>query len=939
MQDFKFKKTVLAGVAACLFATLSSGALAQAVASAKSTAGGYRIAIPVHGLVVKDSWPTGPFGPYDPADPTHPNHPANPANAQLEPTLAPASMSFGARQAGETDVSQVVHLANTHTTKTLTVARVALEGTGADQYSFERDCSGVKLVPGEVCDIKVLFTPQVGFAGQALAQIVVEHNGDNGALAATSSGQSAAPSASLKADAFGAVNVGSSRTVDATLTNTGIGPLKLVSTTPAVTGDGFTFVETDCKAVLPVKGTCNATLQFVASSTQVHTGKLVWASNAGDLTVSLSGSGLQSDLRMTPTAVPGFGKLGDGKTATSGVITLKNTGNAPATGLSINAGDPARGFSITDSTCAASLAASSQCTFKVHFAPTQSGAYRSELQVMLGQDVKASSSLTGASASAALVFSPTVQYVATLAGSTQNWHYLVTNSGDKPVKLDTVKIELSDPSVMRSTRIFPEDSCTDDTIPAYSSCKIWFNSGAEDGHYSQDFQRTLIEADGNSYDLQMRMWADAVKPVFTPQPASIDFGSISEGDTALSQLLTLKLSATNSARVWLKWAMPTGYELVESTCSDTVPSTTTCVLKVRFAPTAPGTYNGDLTVTTARVGQAAATNYSTSIALRGTAVAMQAPGLQGGKFPGVVAVGQSDSANFTFFNPSSQALAISALSSTNSAFAVTAGSCSGSIPAGGKCSGAVRFTPVDGSTVSAELQLTANGVKYTLPLTATGGVPQMVATPATYVWPVPVYLYSVGGYQNMPIKAFSFKNIGTAALASATMASDNAGVKVSSNNFGCAGGVPSGQSCAASIYLNTYAVGNIKGNLIIEGPGSKTLVPYEVTVVDTAVVPRVSKDFTAVSVGKATTALYKVTNDEGIGLIQMGAASLSGNTQEYTLGKGTNCGSVLYMPKGGSCDVEIIHTPNAVGQRPPATLTIAMGGHVRKLEVSAPPAQ
>lgn len=938
MHSTTFKKSALSVLLSGLFTSLCAVAQPQEAPGSKASSEiKYRVRIPVAGLVVKGSWPTGPFGPYDPNNPSHPNHPDNPANAALEPSLAPASLAFGIRQAGEESSVQEIWIRNTHSTKTLKVLRVSLEGPAADQYALKKACDSTELAPGESCAIEVQFIPVLGFTGLAAAQVVVESNGDTGSLSSSAAGSSVAPSGALSAPAFGAVNVGSSRTVEASLSNTGIGPLKLMSAQPQMTGDGFSFVETNCESPLPVGGSCATTLQFIPGEAQAHTGSVTWATSGGNVSASLSGSGLQSSLRMTPSAIPGFGKVGEGKSATSPLITLRNEGNGAASGMRINTGLTSSGFAVEGSTCGDTLAAGAQCTFKVRFTPSQPGSFRSELQVLLGSETQASSSLTGSSTNAALIVRAYNAYIASIVGNPLLWGYGVVNGSDKPIKLTSVEHTLSNPSVMFSSRQTREASCQNDVVPAGGTCFLYFLSGGTDGHNVNDYQLTSItDQDNNTYELKMQMWADAVKPVVGPT-SSADFGSIVQGDAVESSWFTLSLSSTNNTPATLSWTVPEGFELSESTCPDNSSSQFQCQFKVRFAPTAARVYNDTLTVSVGRPVNGA-TSFSTGINVRGTAQAMQSPGLQGAKFAGVVPVGASGTAKFSFFNPTASALSVSGVSSSNSAFAVDAGSCSGGVPAGGGCSGTLTFTPAAEGAASGLLQIATSAGTFSLAHSAQAGLPRLGANYPSLDGGS-IYIDNVLlGHNYYAGPALTITNTGSAPLKSAKFYSDDPRVGMTANSFGCSGGISAGESCVMDLYVRTTEVGPITANLVVEGPGASVKIPVTVTGRDTAITPKLVSNFGPAAVGSASTAMYRVANDENLGILGIGTATLTGNTQEFTLSKGTTCGSDYLMHRGHACDISVVFTPTEEGQRPPATLSIDIGGHTRTIELSAPPA-
>jgi hypothetical protein len=76
-----------------------------------------------------------------------------------------------------------------------------------------------------------------------------------------------------------------------------------------------------------------------------------------------------------------FGSVTVGNTATPQTVTITNTGNATATGISALAVSDTTDYSIASNTCSTSLAASATCTFAVGFKPLSSGSLPATITV------------------------------------------------------------------------------------------------------------------------------------------------------------------------------------------------------------------------------------------------------------------------------------------------------------------------------------------------------------------------------------------------------------------------------------------------------------------------------------------------------------------------------------------------------------------------------
>jgi hypothetical protein len=74
-------------------------------------------------------------------------------------TFSPASLDFGTRRLGTQSAAQAVVITNSGTAD-LNVAKVALTGADASDFSAQNTCVGVAIAPGNTCTVNVLFAPQ-----------------------------------------------------------------------------------------------------------------------------------------------------------------------------------------------------------------------------------------------------------------------------------------------------------------------------------------------------------------------------------------------------------------------------------------------------------------------------------------------------------------------------------------------------------------------------------------------------------------------------------------------------------------------------------------------------------------------------------------------------------------------------------------------------------
>jgi hypothetical protein len=193
--------------------------------------------------------------------------------------------------------------------------------------------------------------------------------------------------------AWGKVVVGeTSAGKTVTVSNTGSATLNISSITTS--GDFALAAATKpCGSTLAVGKTCQIKVTFTPTVVGVETGTLTINDNASNSpqTVALSGTG-GIPAALTPASVT-YAARTVGTTSPAKVFTLTNHLNVALTSVSISTtGD----FSVSTTSCGASVAALGTCTISVVFTPTATGTRTGTLQVSdSANNSPQTSSLTG----------------------------------------------------------------------------------------------------------------------------------------------------------------------------------------------------------------------------------------------------------------------------------------------------------------------------------------------------------------------------------------------------------------------------------------------------------------------------------------------------------------------------------------------------------------
>jgi hypothetical protein len=160
-----------------------------------------------------------------------------------------------------------------------------------------------------------------------------------------------------------------------TLTNTSTGTLQISTIMPS--GD-FAISANTCGATLAGKKSCKVSITFTPMALGKLTGTLTFTDNAinSPQTVPLSGTGVKP-ATLTPASTV-YAQQIVGTTSAAKTFTLTNNQPVGLTGIAISTTGH---FSVSATTCGASLNTKANCTISVTFSPTQTGTQTGQLVV------------------------------------------------------------------------------------------------------------------------------------------------------------------------------------------------------------------------------------------------------------------------------------------------------------------------------------------------------------------------------------------------------------------------------------------------------------------------------------------------------------------------------------------------------------------------------
>jgi len=288
-------------------------------------------------------------------------------------TFSTNSLSYGIQVVGTGSASQSVTLTNIGSAP-LSIFGIKITGANASSFIFGNTC-GSSLAGGASCTIHGHFAPTV--TGPLSASIVITDSspGSPQTVALTCTGVVPEVSLSAVSLTYGLQAVGtSSASQSVTLTNTGGGPLTIISiNVSGADASSFVFANT-CTSSLAAGSSCTIHGHFAPTATGPMTAAIVITDHAGDSpqSITLTGTGATPAASLSATSLT-YAPQAVGTESASQSVTLTNTGNFPLGIISIRVTGANASSFVFANNCGSSLAAGSSCTIHGHFAPTMTG--------------------------------------------------------------------------------------------------------------------------------------------------------------------------------------------------------------------------------------------------------------------------------------------------------------------------------------------------------------------------------------------------------------------------------------------------------------------------------------------------------------------------------------------------------------------------------------
>ncbi|MET0068538.1 MAG: choice-of-anchor D domain-containing protein [Candidatus Thiodiazotropha sp.] len=394
--------------------------------------------------------------------------------------------------------------------------------------------------------------------------------------------------------------------------------------------------------------------------------------------------------------------------------------------------------------------------------------------------------------------------------------------------------------------------------------------------------------------------------IVSVSPASLDFGGIGVGGS--SGVMTVTFSNDNSADVIdFTSITATGDFSIVNNCPVILDELTTCTVDVTFNPTASGPLSGTLTFDGfdhSVVLGASFLPFTETVSLSGTGLSGDL-GFEGNAVDlGTVSVNTtSQSVPVPLLNTGNAGVDISSINAT-APFAQT-NDCPATLGAGTSCTIMVNVTATTLGSQSGTLSVNGTGpqgaVSQSISLLADAVGEALILSPASVSFPAtPVNTESSA-------QTVTVTNGGTSVLAGLLVSIN--GDFTQTNN--CAASLDPGQSCSVSVAALPTMAGDISGSLEVSATSAGQSVSRTTSLTVTAITPNVVTSDTQLSFPDAS--VDTPSQPQVVTVSNQGTAAVTVNTitTEGDFSQSNNCGTQIAA--GGSCDIEVVFTPQTTG--------------------------
>ena len=500
--------------------------------------------------------------------------------SQGQLTASPSALNLGSVQVGSTQ-SQSLTLTNA-TTSTVNISQVAASGTG---FNVSGVALPLAIAAGQTQSFSVSFSPTA--AGNASGNVnIVSDAAANPSINVALTAVGVTPgslTSNPSALSFSTVQVGSSQTLGASITNSGGSSVSVSSA--AVSGTGFTLSGIALPITLSPGQSKNFSVTFKPQSSGAAKGQIAVSSTAtnSNLGIALTGDAVMAGTLGASAATVSFGSVPVGSSQ-SQPETVTNSGGSSVT-IS-QASTTGSGFSVSGLSLPMTLAPGQSASFSLLFAPASGGSKTGTLNI--ASDASNSSlavALSGSGQTPGMLSASisTISFGGIAVGNSGSQQETLTNTGGTDVKVSAAAVSGNDFSITGL-------SLPMTLIPGQS---FTFGVSYTPASGGSDSGSIAITSDAANATLTVVLSGSGTVPgQLGISPSTLDFGTVIVGQ---NKSMTANLSASGSNVTVSSASVTTSeYKLSGVSFPFTVTAGQSVPVTVVFTPQASGTAGATL---------------------------------------------------------------------------------------------------------------------------------------------------------------------------------------------------------------------------------------------------------------------------------------------------------------------------------------------------------
>ena len=648
--------------------------------------------------------------------------------------ITPDSHAFGSIQQMTPGTSQVFTVKNAGqaTTGLLTAT---ISGTDGGDFTISANsCNGFTLVTAATCAVTVQFTPFT--SGSKLASLAVAGVSGETGVAQLSGRSLANPAITITptTKSFNAVTVNQNASATFSIANpggvaTGIPVVTLAGVAAADSGQfSIAAGSNGCIAALPAMGSCTITVRFAPTTIDVKNATLTVSASPGtSATATLTGTGIApGKLSMSPLNQD-FGSLLQGtKSPTPVTFVLSNSGASPTGTLQASIAGTTEFQIMTDNCSQKVLAPLSMCTVSVVFAPNSASPSGSLQIVATGPADSTSAGLTGIGLlPAKLVITPTsAPFVDTLVSQPSSQvSFTIRNTGG--VATGALASSITGTNLADFSVVTGMSTCAA-ALASGAACTLVLVFTPKTAGNSKTASLNVSATPGGSAAAALTGNGITAAALSLAPAAMAAFGNVVVGMPRDQMFVVSNTGqqASSGLLIGFNNTAGPGFSVLTGAAGDcaanvVVSGSSSCNLRVRFAPAGRGMQTASLSVSAATGGSPAA------LALSGTG---QLPAGLSANPASVnlssVQMGVSVPTSVTITNGGDVATGLPTLTNSNAAeLIVVTNGCAAAIGPAANCTIALVFKPAALGARSGSITVTASGSSVVFTVSANGTVP------------------------------------------------------------------------------------------------------------------------------------------------------------------------------------------------------------------------